>query len=245
MNDSTALKKYLLKEYHQMMGLELYIPYLCPKVSDTPNKTEENETSVMTKEERNIQLEALREKVASCKQCELCETRNHIVFGSGSYDAEVMFIGEAPGRDEDASGEAFVGRAGKKLTEIVEHPRSLGILRKDLFICNILKCWPPNNRNPKAGEIKTCTPYLLEQINLIKPKVICTLGTFASQYILEDKTPITKLRGNVGYFQGIPVVPTFHPSYIIRNPADVTRRKQVWSDMLLIKELLNKAKENQ
>jgi len=159
------------------------------------------------------------------------------VFGEGDPDSSIMFIGEAPGADEDEQGIPFVGRAGKKLTEMIEHPRSLNTPRSAVYICNILKCRPPDNRNPLPAEIRACTPFLLTQIQTVKPKVICALGTFAAQWLLQTKEPISKLRETTGSFQGIPVIPTFHPSYIIRNPTNTQIRKWAWDDMMRVHQL--------
>ncbi len=223
-------KNYLLNEYYSLLNYS----------SPMENSLNQKERSV----NKETLITQLLETVKKCKKCDLWKTRKNLVFGEGSLNAKVMFIGEAPGREENNTGRPFVGRAGKKLTEMIEHPRSLGIPRKDVYICNILKCWPPNNRNPKQNEIEACTPFLLKQIEIIKPKVICALGTFAARWLLKTKAPITSLRGKVGYFMGIPVVPTFHPSYIIRNLADTERRRKAWQDMLKIKEILNKGEVN-
>ena len=180
----------------------------------------------------NITLDGLDANVSSCTRCELSLTRTNTVFGEGSEKARLMFVGEAPGKDEDEQARPFVGRAGKLLTKIIE---SIGLEREDVFIANILKCRPPENRNPMPTEIVSCTPYLIKQIELINPKVICTLGKFASQTLLETETPISKLRGKFYYYQGIKLMPTYHPAYLLRNS---TGKKDVWEDMQKIaKEL--------
>ncbi|MFH1798919.1 MAG: uracil-DNA glycosylase [Candidatus Omnitrophota bacterium] len=177
-------------------------------------------------------LEALRARVFSCCNCALAETKTNFVFGDGSIKARLMFIGEAPGAEEDKQGLPFVGRAGGLLTKIIE---AIGLKRQDVFIANILKCRPPENRNPLPNEIVACLPYLLKQIELIKPKVICALGKFAAQTLLNTETPISKLRGKFYDYNGTRFMPTYHPAYLLRNPAE---KKCVWEDMKLVaKEL--------
>lgn len=177
-------------------------------------------------------LSALREEVLNCTGCSLCETRKNVVFGSGSPNAELMFVGEAPGEDEDIQGLPFVGRAGQLLTKIIE---AMGLKRSDVYIANILKCRPPNNRAPLPTEITSCEDNVKRQISLIKPKVICTLGKFASQTLLRSDAPISSLRGKFHDYNGVKVMPTFHPAYLLRNPAE---KKIVWGDMKkIMKEL--------
>ena len=170
-------------------------------------------------------LETLQKEVSSCGRCPLAETRTNVVFGEGHPRARLMFIGEAPGGDEDKQGRPFVGRAGQLLTKIIE---SIGLERKDVFIANILKCRPPNNRNPLPSEIAACSPYLIKQIELIRPEVICALGKFAAQTLLNSETPISRLRGTFYDFRGIKLMPTYHPAYLLRNPGG---KKEVWEDM--------------
>ncbi|MFH1552516.1 MAG: uracil-DNA glycosylase [Candidatus Omnitrophota bacterium] len=182
--------------------------------------------------EKKITLKGLKEEVLVCRHCALARTRTNVVFGEGSPRAELMFIGEAPGSEEDKQARPFVGRAGQLLTKIIE---SIGFKREDVFIANILKCRPPGNRNPLPGEIETCSPYLIKQIELMKPKVICALGKFAAQTLLDTDTPISKLRGIFRDYHGIKLMPTYHPAYLLRNPAG---KKEVWRDMKKIaKEL--------
>lgn len=177
---------------------------------------------------KKTRLAKLAEEVASCRRCSLAETRTNVVFGEGSPRAKLMFIGEAPGREEDRQGRPFVGRGGQLLTKIIE---SIGLKREDVFIGNILKCRPPGNRNPQPGEIVKCSPYLIKQIEIIKPKIICALGTFAAQTLLNTTTPIGKLRGKFHDYKGIKLMPTYHPAYLLRNPAE---KKAVWQDMQAI-----------
>jgi len=182
----------------------------------------------------NETLETLAPVVASCTKCGLSETRTNTVFGEGDINADLMFIGEAPGADEDKTGRPFVGRAGKLLTKMIE---AMGIKREDVFIANILKCRPPSNRNPEKIEMEQCTPYLDKQIEMIQPKVICTLGSFATRYILNTEERISLLRGKISSYKDVPVIPTFHPSYLLRNQS---AKKEAWEDLKLAMKLLEK-----
>jgi uracil-DNA glycosylase len=184
-------------------------------------------------ENRNTQLEKIKRKALTCTACDLCQSRKNVVFGEGNHKSNLMFIGEAPGEEEDIQGRPFVGKAGKLLTLMI---KSIGLDRKDVYIANILKCRPPGNRNPHEDEIKTCTPYLLKQIELINPKVIVTLGNFSSKYILKSKKGITTIRGKLFKSNKLNVIPTFHPSYLLRNPVE---RIKVWKDMQLIRRTID------
>ena len=187
-----------------------------------------NEIIVMEMETSGTTLSELEKEVSSCCKCSLEKTRTNTIFGDGSTKAELMFVGEAPGKNEDEQGLPFVGRAGKLLTKIIE---SIGLKREDVFIANILKCRPPENRNPNPKEIAVCSPFLHKQIELIKPKVICTLGKFASQTLLETEVPISQLRGKFYFYRGIKLMPTYHPAYLLRNSAG---KQDVWEDMKMI-----------
>ncbi len=178
-------------------------------------------------------LEAVRAWIGDCTRCKLAPTRKNIVFGQGNAHAELMFVGEAPGADEDEQGLAFVGRAGQLLTDIIE--KGLKIPRKDVYIANTLKCRPPQNRNPEPDEVLACQPFLEKQIALIRPKVLVGLGKFAGQWLFKSMEPISRLRGRVGDHDGIKVVATFHPAYLLRNPA---AKKDVWEDMKTVLRLL-------
>jgi len=178
-------------------------------------------------------LESLKDEISNCKRCSLHKTRHNIVLGAGNPKAELMFIGEAPGEDEDLQGLPFVGRAGQLLTKIIE---AMGLKRSDVYIANILKCRPPNNRPPQPDEIEECEDILKKQINIIKPKIICTLGKFASQTLLRTEITISVLRGHFKEYNGIRLMPTFHPAYLLRNPND---KKLVWADMKKIMKELN------
>lgn len=170
-------------------------------------------------------LKALYDEIGGCARCALCRTRANFVFGAGSPESELVFVGEAPGRDEDIQGIPFVGRAGQLLTKIIE---AMGLSRSKVFICNVLKCRPPDNRNPLPSEILECEEHLLRQLDIIKPKVICALGKFAAQTLLKSETPITALRGKFHDYHGIRLMATYHPAYLLRNPGE---KKVVWGDM--------------
>ena len=180
-------------------------------------------------------LKEIEEEISQCKKCELFKTKKNYVFGEGNINADIMFVGEAPGEEEDIQGRPFVGKAGKKLTEMIE---AMGYKREDVFIGNIVKCRPPGNATPTPAIRKTCFPYLQKQIAIINPKVLIALGNVAAQTLLNTKETITRLRGKFGKYQGIPVMPTFHPSYVIRNYT-VAVRKAVWEDLKKVLKLLN------
>jgi DNA polymerase len=180
----------------------------------------------------NRSWDELEKQAKACTQCRLAKTRTEVVFGSGSRTAQLMFVGEAPGADEDEQGLPFVGRAGQLLTKIIE---AMGIKREDVYIANCLKCRPPENRPPQPDEINACNSFLLRQVALIKPKVICALGKHAAQTLLRTETPIGELRGNFFDYHGVKLMPTYHPAYLLRNPAE---KATVWKDcQLIMKEL--------
>jgi len=187
-----------------------------------------------TKAERLARLAAVVEK---CTRCGLSQTRNHVVFGEANPDAKIVFVGEAPGADEDASGRPFVGRAGKLLTKIIE---AMGLTREDVFICNVLKCRPPNNRTPAPDEVLHCSPFLHEQLGVIQPDVICALGGPASKTLLGTKEGITRLRGRLFRYRGIPLMPTFHPAYLLRNARE---KRTVWEDMKKLLRFMARQKD--
>jgi uracil-DNA glycosylase family 4 len=179
-------------------------------------------------------LSAVREEIGDCTRCKLHTLgRKQIVFGVGNPEADLMFVGEAPGADEDIQGVPFVGRAGQLLTKIIE---AIGLTREDVYIANVIKCRPPQNRNPEPDEVETCEPFLFQQIDVIKPKVIVALGTFAARTLLRSLDPISRLRGRVYEYRGAKLIPTFHPAYLLRNPSS---KREVWEDMKLAKRLLS------
>nr|WP_236584232.1 MULTISPECIES: uracil-DNA glycosylase [unclassified Nitratiruptor] len=178
-------------------------------------------------------LEALRAIVLECHLCDLSKTRKNVVFGEGNPHAKLMFIGEGPGATEDETGRPFVGRAGQLLTKMIENV--LEIPRSEVYIANIVKCRPPNNRVPTPQEAQTCIPYLFKQIEIIDPEILVALGTTSYRWLTGDNTPISKVRGQIISFRGKKLIPTFHPSYLLRNPS---KKKEAYEDLLKIKEML-------
>lgn len=183
---------------------------------------------------KRARLARLAEEVERCRRCALYRTRTHAVLSDGTPDAELMFVGEAPGRDEDLQGTPFVGAAGQLLTKMIE---AMGLKRERVYICNVLKDRPPANRTPLPEEMDACLPFLLEQIAIVQPRVICVLGAVAAKALLGPHVSITKIRGEVREVQGIPLVPTFHPAYLLRNPP---AKKFAWADLKRVKQLLEK-----
>jgi uracil-DNA glycosylase len=181
-------------------------------------------------------LDAIRAEIGDCQRCKLAPKRTNIVFGSGNPEADLVFVGEAPGYDEDQQGLPFVGRAGQLLTKIIE---SIDLKREDVYICNVLKCRPPDNRNPEPDEVAVCNPFLKKQLATIQPKVVCCLGTFAAQTVLQMAAPISKLRGKFFDMDGMRVIATFHPAYLLRSP---DKKREVWEDMKQIRAELFRLK---
>jgi len=178
-------------------------------------------------------LAAIRADIGDCTRCKLHTLgRKQIVFGAGNPEADLMFVGEAPGADEDEQGIPFIGRAGQLLTKIIE---AIDLKREDVYIANVIKCRPPQNRNPEPDEVETCEPFLFQQIDSIKPKVIVALGKFGAQTLLRTLEPISKIRGRVFEYRGSKLIPTFHPAYLLRNPSS---KREVWEDMKLVRKLL-------
>ncbi len=182
-----------------------------------------------------VTLDELRRELADCKRCKLCSGRTNIVFGTGNPLAELVFVGEGPGEEEDKQGVPFVGRAGQLLTKMIE---AMGYGRDDVYICNVVKCRPPNNRNPEPDEIAACEPFLKAQLRMIHPKVIVALGKFATQTLLRDTTAISRLRGRWREYEGVPLMPTFHPAYLLRSPGE---KKLAWSDLQQVMKKLGKS----
>ena len=181
------------------------------------------------------EIRAIEEIVKACTKCPLHKTRTHAVPGEGNINADLVFIGEAPGRNEDRQGRPFVGRSGELLTRIIT--RGMGMKREEVYITNIVKCRPPGNRDPLPEEIEKCRTYLMKQLRIIQPKVMCTLGKFAAQCLLETKAPISRIRGRCFEYGGIPLIPTFHPAYLLRNYSKEARL-QVWDDVKKVVEIL-------
>lgn len=175
-----------------------------------------------------LTLPETRQVLGECTRCKLHAHRTQIVFGVGDPQADLVFVGEAPGADEDAQGEPFVGRAGQLLTRMIE---AMGLSRQEVYICNVLKCRPPNNRTPESDEITSCEPFLIAQLKAIKPQLICALGGIAVSALLKTKTPLSKLRGSFHDYHGIPLLITYHPAYLLRNPNE---KKSAWQDLQLL-----------
>ena len=197
--------------------------------TDSPSRPQLS-TGTGTKTQRLAELQ----KIANgCEKCPLARQRNHLVFGEGNPDAEIVFVGEAPGFDEDRQGRPFIGRAGQLLTDIIT--KGMGLSRDDVYICNVLKCRPPDNRDPEEAEIDACKPYLISQLGLIKPKVICTLGRHAYNTLLGVNERITRVRGTLRDYRGTMLLATYHPSFLLRNQEKI---KEAWEDMERLKQLL-------
>lgn len=177
-------------------------------------------------------LEEIRSDLGECTRCRLCEGRKNLVFGVGSPDADLVIVGEAPGRDEDIQGDPFVGRAGQLLNRMLT---AIGLSRDEVYICNVIKCRPPENRNPMPDEVETCEPFLIRQLKSLRPKVILAMGKFAAQTLLQTEERISKLRGQFHEYQGIPVMPTFHPAYLLRNQSS---KRVVWEDLQKVHKAL-------
>jgi uracil-DNA glycosylase family 4 len=222
------LKSYL--EYLKAMGLESL-----PMSEAVPMQRQTHPSSVTN---LGPTLKDIRSELGDCRRCKLHRTRRTIVFGEGNECAKVMFIGEGPGYDEDVQGRPFVGRAGQLLTKIIE---SMHLQREDVYIANVIKCRPPQNRNPEPDEIKSCSPFVLKQISAIRPRIVCALGTFSAQTLLNTTTKITALRGKIYSLDAIRVIPTYHPAFLLRNPE---KKKDVWEDMKRVLECLREEEKN-
>jgi DNA polymerase len=212
-----ALKGYVLNQGSLSVGIEW---------KKKPQAIKKSKDSLKNKEE---QLKITCQEMANCQLCPLGKTRHNLVFGDGNPHPQIVFVGEAPGADEDEQGLPFVGRAGQLLTDIIV--KGMKLERKDVYICNILKCRPPGNRNPLPDEICKCEPFLKKQLQIISPKIICALGTFAAQTLLKTDIPISALRGRFHSYEGIKLMPTYHPAYLLRNQS---AKKPVWEDVQMI-----------
>jgi DNA polymerase len=212
---------------------EIHIPHPVPN-STIPEITASTAPDADTAEHHES-LEKIRKNLGDCQRCKLGRTRKNLVFGAGNPQARLVFVGEGPGADEDLKGEPFVGDAGKMLNRIIT---AMGVKREDVYICNVVKCRPPGNRDPEPDEISACAPFLLRQIQSIHPEAIVALGKFASQTLLATKEPISKLRGKFRDFHGIPLMPTYHPSYLLRSGGNSDSFWDVWEDMTQVLQLL-------
>ena len=197
-----------------------------------------SEKNVFSEAEAADSFEQLKSSVSGCVRCRLWKSRTNVVFGEGNPSARLMFIGEGPGKDEDEQGRPFVGESGKLLTRIIE--KGMGLKREDVYICNVIKCRPPANRDPKNEEVASCMEYLIKQIELVSPEMICILGSVAGRALMGRDFKITSERGQWLSFRGIPAIATFHPSYILRNPDQERQNKaKVWEDIKIIMKHLN------
>lgn len=222
-----SLREFLAFQYRQ--GIRwIAAPAAALAAAGSPQPPEPAPAIAPTPPPPRLTLEAIREELGDCRRCKLWRQRTQIVFGVGNPRAELMLIGEAPGAEEDRQGEPFVGAAGQLLNRLLT---KLGLRRQELYIANVIKCRPPNNRTPEADEIATCKPFLLKQIEAIQPLIIVTLGTVATHGLLGTKIPLNRLRGHWQQYRGIPVMPTFHPSYLLRAPQE---RFKTWDDMQLV-----------
>ncbi len=191
----------------------------------------EEPVAALSADEKTAALAELTATVSACEACKLHETRTRTVFGVGNPDAEVVFVGEAPGRHEDEQGEPFVGRAGKLLNDIL---KAIGFAREDIYICNILKCRPPQNRDPERDEVDACEPYLKKQLEILEPKVICCLGRHAAMTLLDTRASLRSLREAVHFYEGVPVMATYHPAALLRNPH---WKRDTWDDVRKLRAL--------
>ena len=210
-----------------------------PGVPSVPEGAEETEPTVVPVTVARSAAEALagiREEIGECTRCKLHALgRTQIVFGVGNPTADLMFVGEAPGADEDIQGIPFVGRAGQLLTKMIE---AMGFARDDVYIANVLKCRPPGNRNPEPDEIATCEPFLFQQLASVEPKVVIALGAFAARTLLKTDAPISRLRGRIFDYRGAKLIPTFHPSFLLRSPAN---KREAWDDLKLALSILGRS----
>lgn len=223
----SSLREYVQWERDSRRRISFFSAAGSPPAEPEPAREAPDGKDAVALPERGT-LEGVREELGDCRRCPLAASRKNLVFGEGNPQAELVFVGEAPGADEDAQGRPFVGRAGQLLTRIIE---AMKLRRSDVYICNILKCRPPGNRNPAPAEIEACEPFLRKQLEVIRPRVICALGTFAAKTLLNTESPITVLRGRFHDYQGIRLMPTYHPAYLLRNQG---AKKMVWEDVQMI-----------
>ncbi len=224
---NTVLDPLLRRHYLQAMGISVWQRRLPPATG-----VSEPAPAIVPHARDADAWSALQDAVRGCTRCGLHATRTQTVFGVGSQRAQWMFIGEAPGADEDAQGEPFVGRAGQLLNDMLF---AIGLKREDVFICNVLKCRPPGNRDPQPEEVAQCEPYLIRQIGLIQPRLIVALGRHAAHSLLKTEQPLARLRGQTLSYQGIPLVVTYHPAYLLRTPSD---KRKAWDDLCRARRLL-------
>src|SRR5229473_610903 len=222
----------LRREYLASLGLETWV---VRGKSSLPGETARDAVALRetpAAREAGVDWPELRARVAACTRCALCNTRTQTVFGVGSQTADWLIVGEAPGAEEDRQGEPFVGRAGQLLNAMLF---AIGLKRQEIYIANVLKCRPPNNRDPQGVEVGCCEPYLLRQIELIAPKIIIAMGRFAAHSLMKTDMALSKLRGKRLAYHGIPLIVTYHPAYLLRNPID---KRKVWEDLCLAKSVM-------
>lgn len=234
--DAAELLRLVSEGKQQPPARAAVAPAPAPGAGDLRQRERSPAVAVPTEERiRSASLDELRAVALGCPRCRLCETRSHVVFGEGSPAADLMVVGEAPGADEDRTGRPFVGRAGKLLDLMLE---SVGFSRDSVYICNVLKCRPPGNRDPHPVEIEACSPYLRRQIELVAPGAILTVGTFATQTLLGTSTSIGRLRGQVHDYGGVPLVPSYHPAALLRNRSWI---RPAWEDLQRLRALLDRS----
>lgn len=235
MDNSTRL------QYLEAMGIDVWVSRKSTVVEE-PQIVDEANVQVIEQAEKQSEVDdwaVLQNQVVECQRCDLCHTRTQTVFGVGNKNADWMFIGEAPGQNEDLEGKPFVGQAGLLLTEMI---RAIGLDRDSVYIANILKCRPPNDRDPKVNEIKACHDYLQQQIALIKPKIILAVGRIAAQALLETSEPLSKLRGIPHQLMGTPLVVVYHPAYLLRS---LLEKRKAWQDLQLAIKIYQENNKNE
>ena len=247
MNEHDAIREHL--KYYRDLGVmgtttdpvwreragNIAVPSVADLAAEQPPSLDKPVAQVQaaTATDQAAALADVRAFIGDCTRCKLSGMgRKTVVFGTGNANADLMFVGEAPGADEDEQGLPFVGRVGQLLTKIIE---AIGMRRDDVYIANVIKCRPPGNRNPEPDEVATCEPFLAQQIDIVKPRVIVALGTFAAHLLLRTDAPISRIRGVVHAYRGASLIPTFHPAYLLRSP---DRKREVWEDMKKVRALL-------
>ncbi|KAB0671769.1 uracil-DNA glycosylase [Oryzomonas sagensis] len=233
---ASSLREYLLTiQESGLDGLPVAAPPATMAQAATGQQTAVVETGEPPHDRKHESLEKIRKSLGDCQRCKLAKGRRNLVFGVGNPQARLVFVGEGPGGDEDRQGEPFVGEAGQVLNRIIT---AMGLEREDVYICNVVKCRPPDNRDPETDEIAACAPFLLRQLQAVQPEVIVALGRFATQTLLGTKEAISKLRGKFRDYHGVPVMPTYHPSYLLRHRGDSGPFWEVWEDMTQVLRLL-------
>lgn len=236
LQETIAQARTLFEELRSLGQEEIALPDLPPDLPPCPLGVKGMDQGGGAACRRET-LEEIRAELEGCSRCSLCTGRRNIVFGVGNPQARLVFVGEAPGREEDEKGEPFVGEAGRLLDRILF---AMGLRREEIYICNVVKCRPPGNRDPLPEEIAACEPYLKRQLAAIRPQVIVALGRFAAQTLLRDEAPIGRLRGRWRHYEGIAVMPTYHPAFLLRTPGG---KREVWEDMKQVLQRLREGEE--